>query len=115
MTKNGENVATLNRGGEKWKEADFWWALLISYKNPRRNLAMKEPETTQDWQEAVDAAEGALALDSARKYGLVKGGPEVNVSRCEAILERGKKRRVVPAPDAIERSISSLVSLTMST
>jgi len=69
---------------------------------------MEEPRTRQEWQAAVDAAWGALALDAARQYGLVTRGPEVNVSRCEDMLRRGKRRGVVPAPDAIERFAAGL-------
>jgi hypothetical protein len=54
-------------------------------------------------QTLVDAAEGALALDSARKYGLITGGPAVDVDRCIECLEAGKRRAILPSPDAIER------------
>lgn len=71
----------------------------------------REPRTLQEWQEAADAAEGALALDSARLYGLVKGGPVVDVNRCVYILDEAFQRyRVRPAADAIER-FSTAISL----
>ncbi|MBI3796333.1 MAG: hypothetical protein HY268_05090 [Deltaproteobacteria bacterium] len=70
---------------------------------------MEEPRTQQDWQDAVDAAQGALALDAARQYGWVTGGPEVYVARCEDILRRGKSRGVLPTPDAIERFANGLL------
>ncbi len=50
---------------------------------------MKEPRTHAEWQEAVDAAQGCLALESARGYGLVEGGPVVSVARAEAIVAGG--------------------------
>jgi hypothetical protein len=40
------------------------------------------PSTPQEWQEAADCAEFNLLIDSARKYGLITGGPEINVARC---------------------------------
>jgi hypothetical protein len=64
---------------------------------------MTNPSTPGEWQEAVDAAHGALCLDAARLYGLVRGGPEVNVPRCEEILENGRMIGFRPNEDAVER------------
>jgi hypothetical protein len=66
---------------------------------------VRDPETDREWQDAVDAAKGALALESARTYGLVTGGPDVDVRRCNVILGRGASRRppVLPSADAVER------------
>lgn len=64
---------------------------------------MIEPQTDAEWQDAVDAAQGALALDAARAYGLVEGGPGVNVARCEEFLAKGEARGIHPTGDAIER------------
>ena len=44
---------------------------------------MKTPKKPGEWQEAMDAAHGALALEAARYYGLVTGGPVVNAERCQ--------------------------------
>jgi hypothetical protein len=49
------------------------------------------PETPSEWQDAANWCEGLLALDSARQYGLVTGGPKVNVDRCIAKAERKRK------------------------
>lgn len=70
---------------------------------------MKNPRTPAEWQEAVDAAEGALALESARMYKIVDGGPTVNVDRCEQILRQGARRGVRPAPEAIDRFALALI------
>jgi len=59
---------------------------------------VKNPSNAQEWQEAVDAAEFYLALESAKMYGLVTGGPKVNLERCEEILKRGKTLGYRPAP-----------------
>jgi len=68
----------------------------------------REPKTRGEWQDAVDAAYVYSLIDSARKYGLVTGGPGVNVDRCEEILRRGKKRGVTPSRDwdYVERVLS---------
>lgn len=67
---------------------------------------MRDPQTRSEWQDAVDAAHGASLLDSARKYGLVTGGPEVDVGRCDEILARGAAAGIVPRPDALDRFIA---------
>jgi hypothetical protein len=66
---------------------------------------MIDPQTPAEWQDAVDAAHAALALESARMYGLVEGGPQVNVDRCVEIVDAGKERGVTPRDDAVERFI----------
>lgn len=70
----------------------------------------RDPRTRAEWQVAADAAAGALALDSARQYGLVTGGPGVDVERCAEILRRAEARKIKPAPDAAERFILALVA-----
>jgi len=69
---------------------------------------MRNPRTKSEWQEAADAAQGALALDSARMYGLVIGGPKVNQERCIEILEKANARRVVPSPNAVQRFVAGV-------
>lgn len=69
-----------------------------------------DPSTREEWQNAVDAANGMLALDSARKYGLVTGGPTVNIDRCEEILRRGQSRGIRPSAGSIERTIGELLA-----
>jgi hypothetical protein len=58
--------------------------------------ARDDPRSDAEWQAAVDAADFLLRLEAARAYGLVTGGPEIDVRRCEAILARGRERGVVP-------------------
>lgn len=72
----------------------------------------KAPKTPAEWQDAVDAAEFYLALDSAQKYGLITGGPEVDVDRCDDILRAGRERGIVPHRDAIERGVGELMRPT---
>lgn len=57
---------------------------------------MRNPRTHAEWQEAVDGAEIALKLHAANAYGLVSGGPTVNVDRCEDLLREGATRGVRP-------------------
>jgi hypothetical protein len=67
------------------------------------------PLTPEEWQDAVDAAAGLLALESARDYGLVTGGPSADIARCQELLERGAARGIKPTPDALERFAFSLL------
>ena len=57
---------------------------------------MTDPRSSIELQEAVDLAEFYLRLDSARKYGLITGGPQIAVERCEAILKEGRRRGFTP-------------------
>ncbi len=67
---------------------------------------MNDPQMTEEWQEAVDAARVLLSIDAARQYGLVEGGPEVDVDRCSEILDCGKAQGHAPSPRAIEEVLS---------
>lgn len=61
------------------------------------------PETAGEWQRLVDLAEWCLNLDSARKYGLIDGGPHVHADRAEEILAEGRRRGHIPSADCVER------------
>jgi hypothetical protein len=74
------------------------------------HLRRTEPKTWAEWQEAVDTAHALLTLDSARQFGLVTGGPSINVDRCVEVLEQGKSRYILPRPDAIERFVEDLTA-----
>ncbi|OJW05300.1 MAG: hypothetical protein BGO49_31230 [Planctomycetales bacterium 71-10] len=63
------------------------------------------PTSPEEWQNAVDAAKALGVLHAARSYGIVKGGPEVDVDRCDALLERGLRLGITPRPDAVERFV----------
>lgn len=70
----------------------------------------RQPMSRQEWQEAADAADACLALEAARQYGLVTGGPAVNVARCEEILVMARDGHGIrPRPDAIERLVEGLL------
>lgn len=68
---------------------------------------MKEPRTSEEWQEAVDIASACLLIHSAQLYGLVIGGPNVNADRCAQILELGKARKIYPREGAAERFVAA--------
>lgn len=70
----------------------------------------KDPETPTEWQDAVDAAYACANIEAARAYGLVTGGPKIDLKRCEEILSIGKSLGIQPKADAIERFVRAVNS-----
>jgi hypothetical protein len=64
----------------------------------------RDPQTPEEWQEAVDAAAGARALADCAMYGLITG-PDVDVARCDNILERGAALGVRPSRKATDLAV----------
>jgi len=62
-----------------------------------REVEVVDPETPEQWQQAVNIAEFMLALDSARQYGLIETDIQLVVERCDDILRRGREKGFVPA------------------
>ena len=75
---------------------------------PGRRARRRQPRTTAEWHEAVDLAEVHLLIHSARCYGLITGGPEVNVDRCQKILKKGRQLGIIPAADCVEKIVPVL-------
>jgi hypothetical protein len=76
----------------------------------RRRGPIPGPQSPEEWQDAVDGAHALLALDAARQYGLVTGGPVINQERCARMLRRGAARGITPRPDALERFLAEYQS-----
>jgi hypothetical protein len=72
---------------------------------------MQNPKTREEWQCAVDNAAGARAIADCKMYGLIEGGPEINVRRCDAILARGKKRGVTPSLPITELAVRMVMAI----
>jgi len=58
----------------------------------------EDPETPDEWQSAVDAADFCLLISAACQYGLITGAPRINVERCQELLERGAELAYFPTP-----------------
>jgi hypothetical protein len=58
---------------------------------------MRDPKTSEEWQQAVDSAAAARAIADCKMYGLLEGGPQININRCDSILRRGAKRGITPS------------------
>jgi hypothetical protein len=59
-------------------------------------LKNHDPESREEWQAAADAAHFYLALDGCRQYGLVEGGPTIDVDRCLEMLDKAKAIGITP-------------------
>jgi hypothetical protein len=62
-------------------------------------------KTTEDWQEAVDVAYTYHLLDEARQLNLIvnESGPEIDVERCELLLEAGRARGINLSGNSVEK------------
>lgn len=56
----------------------------------------RDPWNKREWQEAADLALFWLRGDDLRKYGVLQGGPVVDVVRCEEIIAAPPRRGVRP-------------------
>ena len=61
-----------------------------------------DPRTTAEWQDAVDAAIGMRAIADCKMYGLIEGGPVINVKRCDEIIRRGMARGIQPSASSAD-------------
>lgn len=72
---------------------------------------MREPETSAEWQEAVDAAAGLRAIADCKMYGLLEGGPQINVERCDDILKYGRARGVYPSKPDTDLAVAMVAAI----
>jgi hypothetical protein len=66
--------------------------------------AMKDPQTPQEWQEAVDSAAAWRAIADCMIYGFLKG-PQIDFDRCTEILDRGEKLGVRPSGPVVDLAV----------
>lgn len=69
-----------------------------------KRTRMKNPKTSAEWQEAVDAAAACRAIADCMMYGLLTG-PSVDVARCDWILSEGERRGVRPSKPALDLAV----------
>lgn len=72
---------------------------------------MREPHTLREWQEAVDVAAAARAIADCMMYGLLEGGPEIDVDRCDEIIEAGLARGVQPSKPIVELALEMVTAI----
>lgn len=69
-----------------------------------------ERRRLDEWQYAADAASVCLAIDAARMFGLITGGPTVNAERCAQVIEQAERRGITPADDAVDRFLPAFLA-----
>ena len=60
-------------------------------------LPVRDPRTPEEWQDAVNAARYFLIIADCTSYGILHYRGEVNLGRCNDILQRGAARGILPA------------------
>jgi hypothetical protein len=60
-------------------------------------MTPRDPETPGEWQEAYDAALACRTIADCRMYGLLKGGPVIDLERCDRLIAAGEKRGLRPS------------------
>jgi hypothetical protein len=70
-----------------------------------------DPQTRAEWQDAVDGAAGLRAIADCKMYGLIDGGPVINLARCDQILERGKAKGIEPSKPAVDLAIALIAAI----
>jgi hypothetical protein len=73
-------------------------------------MTTRDPETPAEWQAAIDMAASWLLVDSARQYGLITGGPVVDVVRCDQLLTAGRARGVVPITRGVDACLDAIMA-----
>jgi hypothetical protein len=70
----------------------------------------QDPQTPEEWQECVNLAAGWRQVADCKMYGLVQGGPDIDVRRCDQLLERGRQRGVFPSRSTVELAVAAVAS-----
>lgn len=71
---------------------------------------MSDPKTPEQWQQAVDLAAAARVLADCKMYGLIEGGPVIDVARCDEILDVGARLGVRPSKPTVELALELVAS-----
>jgi hypothetical protein len=71
----------------------------------------KRPRTRAEFQEAVDAAAGLRSIADCKMYGLIEGGPAIDVDRCDMMLEAGRVAGVFPSKPVSELALEMIAAI----
>jgi hypothetical protein len=69
----------------------------------------REPITETEWREAVLGACAMRLIHDAALYGLIEGGPKINVERCDELIEKGRARGIVFSRAEIETAAVAII------
>ncbi len=64
----------------------------------------RDPATDSEWELAAVGAAGLRLIADAQTYGLIAGGLEINVDRCDEILDAARERGIVPTQQEAEHA-----------
>jgi hypothetical protein len=70
----------------------------------------RDPASLEEWRMAATTAAGLRLIADAQMYGFITGGHEINVERCDEILERAAKQGIVPTAAEAEQAALSYVA-----
>lgn len=74
-------------------------------------MKLLEPKTATEWQSAVDAAAGLRAIADCKMYGLLEGGPTIDVRRCDEILKSGAARGFRPSQSVNQLAVGMVAAI----
>jgi hypothetical protein len=72
-------------------------------------MTRRWPHSPQEWRDAAACADVLLAVDAARQYGLITGGPTIDVRRCVDLLARAKAQGIAPTADEKTHALAALL------
>ena len=68
-------------------------------------------KTPEEWQIAVNGALGLRTIADCKMYGLLEGGPKINVLRCDDIIKRGIEQGIQPSASAVDLALGMIAQL----
>jgi hypothetical protein len=66
--------------------------------------------SSEQLREMATLARACLLIESARAYGLITGGPAVDVDRCEEVLEHATERGVESSQDDVDAAAIGILA-----
>lgn len=65
-----------------------------------------DPSTPAEWQEAVNGAHVLRMIADCVMYGLIETDMQIDVARCDEILDQGAKLGYRPEPGIIDKTFA---------
>jgi hypothetical protein len=73
---------------------------------PRLGPVVEDPQTPEEWRNALLGAKAVLMLEELKKAQLIGGGHEADTARCNEIIERAEALGYsVPEEEVIEHAV----------
>lgn len=68
------------------------------------------PTDPEQLRKVAVSAEVFLRIDAAVKYGLIEGGLDIDVDRCDEAIAFARKQGVRYGPDDVDRALMAIVA-----